>query len=113
MVMIQSPPEDAIPAKVAACWPKFRLSHTVRTKGYCSANSRITPGDPSGPLSFTSRISATRTRCPAGLENSSVNGASSASSAGSVRSPWYTGTTTETVCVRANSPAPSVPIVVL
>ena len=45
IVTIQSPPEEAIPARVAACCPKFRLSQTVRTNGYCSASPRITAAE--------------------------------------------------------------------
>ena len=41
-----------MPARVAACWPKLRLSHTGRTLSDFSASRRITAADPSGGNRF-------------------------------------------------------------
>ena len=64
IVTIQSLPDDAMPASVAACWPKLRVSQTARTWGCFASSSRITRGESSGPLSWTSSTSATWRRWP-------------------------------------------------
>ena len=49
-----------MPASVAACWPKLRLSQTGRTHSWAAASARTVSSEWSGPQSCTSTTSVTR-----------------------------------------------------
>ena len=87
MVTIQSPLEDAMPAKVAGCWPKLRLSQTGRTKSWAPASSRITASERSGPWSFTRSSSMTWNSWPSAVAVGTASSSISFTRAASVRSP--------------------------
>jgi len=88
IVTIQSPLEDAMPASVAGCWPKLRLSHTGRMKSCVLASSRMTSSERSGPWSFTRSSSMTWNSWPAAVRVGTASSAISLTRAASVHSPW-------------------------
>jgi hypothetical protein len=76
-----------MPASVAGCWPKLRLNQTGRTHACARARSRMVASEVSGPLSWTSSTSVTRSGRPSGVLTPATRGAISSIRAGSVAAP--------------------------